>query len=207
MFFEPSKGDHGLPHNPLKACVVPRPIGWISSYSSSGVANLAPYSFFNLVSERPAIVVYGSSGNTPYGPKDTVTNIGGTGDFVVNVATWDQREAMHKSSAPLPPEQSEFGYAGLQTLPARLVKAPRVRGAPIHLECLHYRTLELPHDDPSGRNALVMGTVVGVHISDEVMTEGRVDVAKLRPIARLGYLEYAVIESAFGIGVRPSGTS
>lgn len=202
MFYETAKGNHGLPHDPLKNCVVPRPIGWITSLSAEGVVNLAPYSFFNIVSERPTIVMYGSCGKTPHGQKDTVSNIAATGQFVVNMATWAQREAMHASGASLPPEVDELAHVGLSALPSRLVRPPRVAGAPIHLECVHYKTLELPHDDPSGRNAMVLGKVVGVHIDESVLTDGQIDLSKAKPIARLGYLDYAKVDEVFSMGAR-----
>jgi flavin reductase (DIM6/NTAB) family NADH-FMN oxidoreductase RutF len=201
MFYETSRNDHGLPHDPIKSCVVPRPIGWISTLSAAGGLNLAPYSFFNLVATNPALVMYASNGRTPYGDKDTLTNISETGEFVVNMATWDQRDEMFRSSAVLPPEVDEFAHAGLSTLPSKLVRPPRVAGAPIHLECIHHQTLELPHDDPGGRNALVIGRVVGVHIDDAVIQNGRVDLGLIQPIARLGYGDYARVDTIFSMGL------
>lgn len=196
MFYETGRNDHGLAHDPIKSCVVPRPIGWISTVSAAGVPNLAPYSFFNLVATEPPIVMYSSCGRTTHGDKDTVTNITHTGEFVVNMATWGQREPMLASSASLPPGVNEFEHAGLVALPARLVKPPRVAGAPVHLECVHHHTLELP-SSPDGRNVVVFGRVVGVHIDDGMIENGKLDVSKVMPIARLGYAEYARIEAVF----------
>jgi flavin reductase (DIM6/NTAB) family NADH-FMN oxidoreductase RutF len=110
---------------------------------------------------------------------------------------------MHASSASLAPDVDEFAHAGLAGEPSRLVKPPRVVGSPIALECRHYRTLELPHDDPAGRNALVLGTVVGVYIEDRVLVEGRIDLSLIKPIARLGYLDYARVDTVFSMGGRP----
>jgi flavin reductase (DIM6/NTAB) family NADH-FMN oxidoreductase RutF len=196
VFYETSKNDHGLAHDPIKSCVVPRPIGWISSVSPAGVVNLAPYSFFNLVATNPTFVMYSSCGRAPHGAKDTVSNIEQTGEFVVNMATWDQREQMVASSASLPPEVDEFMVTGLQALPSRLVKPPRVAGAPVHLECVHHQTLELP-PSKDGRNTVVFGRVVGVHIDDRMIESGKLDVSKVLPIARLGYLEYARVDHVF----------
>lgn len=200
MFYETARNDHGLPYDPIKSCVVPRPIGWISSLSSAGVVNLAPYSFFNLVATAPAMVVYASNGRTAFGQKDTVTNISQSGEFVVNMASWDQRSEMLASGASLAPEIDELEHAGLQALPSVLVKPPRVAGAPVHLECLHHQTVELPHTDPDGRNTLVIGRVVGVHIDDRVIENGRIDLGKAQPIARLGYLDYARVDTIFSMG-------
>jgi len=196
MFYRPQE-PHGLPHNPFKSCVVPRPIGWITSYSASGVLNLAPFSFFNAVSSDPPFVVIGVNGRQPHGPKDTVTNIEASGEFVCNVATWDLREAMNKTSAAAPAEVDEMSYAGLTPAPSELVRPPRVAESPIHLECTFHTTVDLPVDDPEGRNATVFGRVVGIHVDESVLTDGLVDMAKLRPIARLGYMDYAVVDTVF----------
>lgn len=202
MFYETAQNDHGLAHDPIKSCVVPRPIGWISTISAEGVPNLAPYSFFNLVATNPTIVMYSSCGRTRHGDKDTVTNIARTGEFVVNMATWQQRDAMLASSEVLPPEVDEFQHAGLEALPSRLVKPPRVGGAPVHLECVHHQTLELPPSS-EGPNIVVFGRVVGVHIDDRMIEGGKLDVTKVLPIARLGYAEYARVEAVFSMRLAP----
>ena len=186
MFYETEGNQHGLPRDPFKSCLVPRPIGWISTLGRNGVVNLAPYSFFNGVASDPPMVMFASNGRQPHGVKDTITNCEETGEFVVNLATWDLREAMNLTSAPALPDQDEFELAGLAAEPARLVKPPRVKDAPIHLECRYLQTVELPTNDPENRNAIGIGQVVGVHLKDEIMTVGLVDIAKLRPIARLG---------------------
>lgn len=196
MFYRPHE-PHGLPRNPFKSCVVPRPIGWITSYSAAGVLNLAPFSFFNAVSSDPPFVAIGVNGRQPHGPKDTVTNIEATGEFVCNMATWDLRAAMNKTSAPAPAEVDEMAYAGLTPASSELVKPPRVAESPIHLECAYHQTVDLPSDDPEGRNATVFGRVVGIHVDERVLTDGLVDMKKLRPIARLGYMDYAVVDEVF----------
>lgn len=205
MFYEIGT-PHGLPHDPFKACVVPRPIGWISTLSTDGVPNLAPYSFFNAVSSEPPMVVYSSNGIQPgrnvAAPKDTLANITSTGEFVVNVATWDLRDAMNASSVAAEAEVDEFALAGLTAAACQLVAAPRVGESPISLECRLHQTVELPAD--SGRNVLVIGRVVGIHISESVLTEGRIDLGKLRPIARLGYRDYACVSETF-LMTRPAG--
>lgn len=205
MFYETSRNDHGLAHDPIKSCVVPRPIGWISTISPAGVVNLAPYSFFNLVATNPTFVMYSSCGRSTHGEKDTLGNIEATGEFVVNMATWSQREPMLATSASLPPDVDELAHAGLVPLPSRLVRPPRVAGAPVHLECVHHQTLELP-PSRDGRNVVVFGRVVGVHIDDAMIEGGKLDVTKVMPIARLGYLEYARVESVFcmSLGARRS---
>jgi flavin reductase (DIM6/NTAB) family NADH-FMN oxidoreductase RutF len=205
MFYETARNDHGLAHDPIKSCVVPRPIGWISTLSRAGIPNLAPYSFFNLVATNPTFVMYSSCGRTRHGDKDTLTNITHTGEFVVNMATWQQRDAMLASSESVPPEVNEFEHAGLVALPSRLVKPPRVAGAPVHLECVHHQTLELPPSN-DGPNVVVFGRVVGVHIDDGMIEGGKLDVSKVTPIARLGYAEYACVEKVFSMRLAPRGT-
>jgi len=211
MFYETKGNRHGLPHDPFKSCIVPRPIGWISTVSRDGVVNLAPYSFFNGVASNPPMVMFASGGRQPHGPKDTITNCEETGEFVVNIATWDLRDTVNLSSAPARPEADEMALSGLEAAPSRLVRPPRVKASPIHLECRHHRTVDLPGNDPRDRNAIVIGEVLGVHISDEVLTDGLVDLSKFRPIARLGYMDYTLVETVFTMNrpgdLPPSGGS
>ena len=187
-------GPHGLPHDPFKSCVVPRPIGWISTIGADGAVNLAPYSFFNAVATEPPMVMFSSNGKQAHGTKDSVANAEATGEFVCNMATWDLRDPMSQTSRPVPPEVDEFELAGLETQPSELVKPPRVKASPIHLECVYHQTLELPCDIEGGRNAICLGRVVGVHIRDEFLTDGKVDIARIKPLARLGYQDYTVAE-------------
>jgi flavin reductase (DIM6/NTAB) family NADH-FMN oxidoreductase RutF len=196
MYYDALKNDHGLPHDPVNAIVAPRPIGWISSLSNSGTRNLAPYSYFNLIASRPALVVYGSSGM-----KDSRRNIEATGEFVCNIVNWDLREAMNRSSAAVPHEVDEFDLAGLEAAPSRWVKPPRVKRAPAALECRHVQTVALPSADPGVPHffSLIIGQVVGVYIDDDFIQGGLVDVTKIRPVARLGYFDYSVIDSVFAM--------
>ncbi len=199
MFYEPKgKGSHGLPHDPFRSIVVPRPIGWISTLSGAGVVNLAPYSFFNAVSYAPPMVMFAANGqHAEGGPKDTLSNIVETGGFVVNLATWELREEMNASSAAVPRAVDEMAMAGLETAPSRLVRPPRVKASPVHFECVPVKTVELPADDPEAPNNIVFGRVVGIHISDDILTDGMVDMSKFRPIGRLGYFDYTVVDNVF----------
>ena len=194
MFYGTEKNDHGLPHDPFKSCIVPRPIGWISTVSADGVVNLAPYSFFNGVASGPAVVMFCPGGAAR---KDSLRNVQETGEFVVNVATDGQREQMNETSAVVGPEVDEFTLAGLEALPSRVVGPPRVAGAPAHMECRHLQTITLPSDNPQSPNHMVLGLVVGIHIDEAILTDGMVDMAKFRPIARLGYMDYTVVDNVF----------
>jgi len=203
MFWETNK-PHGLPHNPFKSCVVPRPIGWISSISASGHVNLAPYSFFNGVSGEPPMVMFGANGNTDERTKDSLANVEETGEFICNMATWDLRDQMNASSASVDANVDEFDLAGLETQPSQLVKPPRVKAAPIHMECVYYKTLDMPSDTPGVRNALVTGQVVGIHINDDILVDGLIDIERIMPLARMGYKDYTRVEKVFAMD-RPKG--
>ncbi len=199
MFYD-TGGDHGLPHNPFKSLVVPRPIGWISSISGEGRVNLAPFSYFNAVADNPPIVLFGAGGaHGEGGVKDTPANVEATGEFVCNLATWDLREAMNRTSAPVPRDWDEFRVAGLTPAPSRLVKPPRVKESPVHMECRYLRTVTFPDAAGGVPNKVVFGQVVGIHIDDRYVRDGRVDVQALKPIARLGYMDYTVVETIFAM--------
>ncbi len=200
MFYEVAAG-HGLPHDPFKALVAPRPVGWISTISARGEVNLSPYSFFNALSDRPHIVGFSSDGL-----KDAMTFAQETGEFVCNLATYDLREEISATSAPLPRGTSELDHAGLTAAPSRLVRPPRVAEAPAALECRYLRTIRLDPLEGEGRYYLVLGQVVGVYIDDRFIVDGLVDTAAMRPIARAGYRDYvaATPETRFAI-TRPPG--
>jgi flavin reductase (DIM6/NTAB) family NADH-FMN oxidoreductase RutF len=203
MFYDTRSGDHGLPHNPFKACVVPRPIGWITTVNEAGAVNLAPYSFFNGVAGDPPVVMFAPSGRKADGPpdgsKDSLANAERTREFVCNVVTWDLREAMNLTSAPAPAGVSEAEVAGLEMVPSTLVEPPRVKASPIHMECRYLQTVDLPSAVPGSRNAVVFGEVIGIHIDESVLTDGLVDMAKLRPVARLGYMDYCRVDEVFAM--------
>jgi flavin reductase (DIM6/NTAB) family NADH-FMN oxidoreductase RutF len=198
MYYQTDRNDHGLRHNPLKACVVPRPIGWLTTISAAGVVNLAPFSFFNLLSYDPPFVMFSAGTHEAGGKKDTVLNIEATGEFVFNMATWAQREQMNATALIVERGVDEMAATGLEGLPSRLVRPPRVKGSPVHFECHLHQIVTLPGRVPSSEHHLVIGRVVAVHIDDAALTaDGRVDILKLRPIARLGYQDYTSVDSVF----------
>lgn len=192
-FYEPAKG-HGLPHDPFKAIVAPRPIGWISSCDRQGRVNLAPYSFFNAFGSTPPIIGFSSEGY-----KDSVRNIEETGEFVANFATKALAEAMNATSATVAQEIDEMQLAGLAAAPSRVVTPPRVAAAPAALECKLLQVIRL--HDLQGKllnNYLTLGQVVGVHIDPRYLTDGRFDIAAAQPIMRAGYrADYAELGSMF----------
>ena len=181
-FYEPARG-HGLPHDPFKAIVAPRPIGWISTRDRQGRVNLAPYSFFNAFSSSPPIVGFSSEGR-----KDSVRNAEETGEFVANLVTRRLAAAMNQTSAPVAADVDEFALAGLTKAPCRIVAAPRVAESPAALECRVLQIVRL--HDLAGRPLeayLTLGQVVGVHIAGAYLKDGRFDTAAAQPVARAGY--------------------
>jgi flavin reductase (DIM6/NTAB) family NADH-FMN oxidoreductase RutF len=192
MFYDALENHHGLRHDPFKALVSPRPIGWVSTLGRNGVANLAPYSFFAAVSEKPAYVMFAASGT-----KDSRRNAEETGEFVCSVATYHLREKMNLTAARLGPNESEFDHAGLTRAPSHFVAPPRVGESPASLECRYWKTLEFPAVGPDDKpHAAIFGLVVGIHIDDSVIRDGIVITDLMRPIARLGYRDYAEISAA-----------
>jgi flavin reductase (DIM6/NTAB) family NADH-FMN oxidoreductase RutF len=201
LFYETGRRDKSLlPRDPFKAIVAPRPIGWISTRSASGLINLAPYSFFNAFSSTPPIVGFSSEG-----AKDSAAFAEESGEFVANLATMDLLQAMSRSSAPLPRGESEFAHAGLTMAPCRLVAAPRVAESHAALECKVTEIVVVK--DARGKpldNYLVFGEVVAFHLDDRFIHDGIFDAAAAQPIARCGYQDYAVVERLFTLA-RPAG--
>ena len=196
MFYDALKRDHGMPADPLKSLIVPRPIGWISTIDPRGNVNLAPYSFYNGVSEFPPMVYFsvtGTYGDTP--TKHSRMNAELTGEFVVNVVTGKLRDQMNITTAMVAYGIDEMKLAGLTPVPCRYVKPPRVAESPVALECKYWKTIELPTEPGREEMAasMVIGKVVGVHIDDSIIENGRVMVAAFNPVARLGYSEYTSV--------------
>jgi flavin reductase (DIM6/NTAB) family NADH-FMN oxidoreductase RutF len=195
MFYDTAKNDHGLPRDPFKAIVAPRPIGWITSMSAKGEINLAPYSFFNAVSDDPPIVLFSSEG-----PKDSLLFVEETREFVCSLATFDLRAAVVETSARFPRGVNEMQECGLAPAPCRLVRPPRVAASPCSLECRLLQIINVAdlEGKPSHRH-VVFGQVVGIHIDDRFIRDGRLDTAAMAPIARCGYADYAVVDKVFSM--------
>jgi flavin reductase (DIM6/NTAB) family NADH-FMN oxidoreductase RutF len=198
MFYDTRKNDHGLPRDPFKAIVSPRPIGWITSMSAKGEINLAPYSFFNAVSDAPPIVLFSSEGR-----KDSLAFVEETKEFVCSLAVFDLRHAVVTSGIAFPRGINEMEQAGLAPASSRLVRPPRVAASPCALECKLLQIVELNDLDgqPAHRH-VAFGQVIGVHIDDRFIKDGRLDTAAMQPIARCGYSDYAVVDKVISI-VRP----
>lgn len=195
MFYRPGdRRPEALRRNPFKALVAPRPIGWISSLDASGRANLAPYSFFNAVADDPPILIYSNTGRKPDGEgKDSLANIRATGEFCYNLVSENLTGPMNVSTEHYPAGRDEFEAAGLEKAPCEVIACPRVAASPASMECRLWRIVELP----GAHNHLVIGEVVGIHIRDEFVHDGIFDVALARPVSRLGYRDYSVVERLF----------
>ena len=202
MFYRPNQGPdqgpnqgHGLRHNPFNAIVTPRPIGWISTRDAQGRDNLAPYSFFNAVAYTPPQVMFASTGAKPDrgDTKDSVANIRETGVFCVNVVSHALLDAMNTTSGPWPRETDEFALAHLARAECTTIACARVAASPAALECRATQIIPLAGDS----NTLVIGEVVGIHLADDCLVNGRFDITRFTPVGRLGYRDYALVDDPF----------
>jgi flavin reductase (DIM6/NTAB) family NADH-FMN oxidoreductase RutF len=199
MYYEPGASDHGLPFDPFKSCVVPRPIGWISTVGKDGVDNLAPFSQFQNVGFDPPIVMFSANQDSGGRRKDSVANAEAVGEFVWNMATYKLREAVNICSEELPAEVDEFERAGLTKAASRLVRPKRVAESPVQFECRYMQTVRLPGNGVMGTVDVVFGRVLAIHVADEVIRDGKIDIAAIRPLARLGYYDYTCVENVFSM--------
>lgn len=203
MEVNPREMDWKTTYKLLIGAVLPRPIGWISTLDSAGFPNLAPFSFFNAVCANPPTVLFCPMiRSTDLSPKDTLKNVRATGEFVVNIVTEALAEVMVQTSAELPAEVDEFEFAGLEKAPSVVVRPPRVAGSPIHFECRLTEIITIS-DEPGG-GSVVLGEVVHVHVSPEVLLgSDKIDPAKLLPIGRMGGPTYCRTHDRFDI-LRPA---
>ncbi len=194
MDYDPRSEPHNLAHDPTTSLVVPRPIGWITTISPAGVVNLAPYSYFNLIASHPPFVMFSSNSR-----KHTQNHAQSGGEFVFNLATYDLRVEMNVSSGDYPENVSEPDVAKLAMAPSRFVKPPRVAKSPIALECVYAQTVSLTSSNGKTHGyEMVIGEVVNVHIDDAVIVDRMIDMARIRPIARIGYRgDYTVVDNIF----------
>ena len=200
MYYDTNENNHGLPHNPFKALTVPRPIGWISTLSKNGIGNLSPYSYFNGLSYDPPFVMFSAGNRSDGSKKDSVLNAEETGEFVVNISTWDTRFQMNDTSWIMEPETDELEKTGLTAIDSINVKPKRVAESPVHFECKYHQTVQLPGNKNADFHHVVFGQVIGIHIKDEFITdEGIVDILKMKIISRLGYNDYTLIDKTFSI--------
>mgnify|MGYP001948553315 CR=1 FL=1 len=209
MHYDPRSDSCPLPYSPFKSCTVPRPIGWLSTISSDGVPNLAPYSQWQNLTFDPPMVMFAANQYPDGRRKDSVVNAEETGWFVWNMATYDLRDAVNKSAMAVPSDVDEFIDAGVTK--ASCIEAPgaRVAESPCHFECRYISTHRLPGDSPVGWVDVVYGKVEQIHVADGVIAaDGKLDIAKIEPIARMGYYDYTVIRDVFEMRIpNASGTA
>lgn len=206
MDYDPRTGQCPLPYDPFKSCTVPRPIGWLSTISRTGIANLAPYSQWQNLTFDPPTVMFAANQSTLGGRKDTVVNAEETGWFVWNMATWNLREAVNISAMALAPEVDEFDRAGVTKAACVEAPGPRVAESPCHFECQYLQTVRLPGRSEIGTVDLVIGRVARIHLRDDVIRpDGKLDIARIQPIARMGYFDYAVVRETFEMRI-PAAT-
>lgn len=199
MFYDTESNAHGMAHDPFKAIVAPRPIGWIGTRGRDGSRNLSPYSFFNAVGDKPKMVMFSSSGR-----KDSLRNVEETGVFTASFVSRSLLDQMNASSAAVSYETDEFTLAGLTAAAGNFVDAPYVGEAVAALECRVTKVLTLPDMDGNETDShAVFGQVVGIHIADAMIRGGRFDLASADPIMRLGYMDYAGMGPVFELK-RPS---
>lgn len=187
LYYDAQKDDHGLKHDPMQAIVAPRPIGWISTLNGEGGVNLAPYSFFNLVSYKPHFVMFSS-----HGRKDSLRNAEREGEFVCSVATLKLFDEVNKTGASVASHIDEMQLAKLDPRPSKFVKPPRVARSPAALECRYHQTIELPSKEGREPYYMVIGEVIGVYIDDKVLKDGLYSADMVEALGLLGYFDYTV---------------
>ena len=198
VFYEPKKG---VPFkiDPFKSLVFPRPIGWISSINKNGVANIAPYSFFNAVADAPPQIMFCANGSSVHSKyKDSLSNILSTKEFVVNFATLTTKHQMNNTSRDYKPDEDEFILSRLKKKKSKLVKAPSVKNSPVNLECKLIKTIKLK-SNLNKISTMVIGEVIGIYINNKFIKKDRVDSVSMRYIARMGYSEYTTVSSKFNL--------
>lgn len=198
MHYAPASEPCPLPFSPFKSCTVPRPIGWLSTISTRGVHNLAPYSQWQNLTFDPPMVMFAANQYPDGRRKDTVVNAEETGWFVWNMATYALREAVNISAMAVPPEVDEFDAAGVTREACIDAPCARVAESPAHFECRYISTHRLPGNSSVGWVDVVFGQVMRIHVKDEViLPSGKIDIPAIRPLARLGYYDYTTITETF----------
>lgn len=208
MHYDPRRDVRPLPYDPFKSCTVPRPIGWISTISLDGRTNLAPFSQWQNITYDPPIVMFSADQHVDGRRKDTVINAEQTGYFVWNMATYDLRHAVNRSAQPVPREVDEFELAGVTKIACIEAPGPRVAESPCHFECRYLSTLRFPGATRISDADVVFGEVVRIHVNEEfVLPTGKIDIARIRPLARLGYYDYTSVTEIFEMRIPNAGAA
>lgn len=198
MQFDPQNLEQKSIYKLLTGIVIPRPIGWISSISEEGIANLAPFSYFNAVGDDPPHIMF-SAGRGANSNKDTLNNVLATKQFVVNMVTEELVEQMNSTAQGIPPHESEFDLANLTPIPSLKIKPPRVKESPITMECelVHHYTLE---DNKFGGSTILVGRIVMFHIAENVLLDDfKINLDTYKPVARLAGSNYSKLGEIFSV--------
>ena len=189
--------DYQANYRLITGSVIPRPIAFVSTLSADGILNLAPFSFFTAITAHPPTICFASSrrGNTAT-KKDTLFNIESNGEFVINIVTEQMAEQMHRTGGDYDPDVDEFDLAGLHPSASLSVKPPCVAESPINLECKLYKTVEIGDGQP-GSGTLIIGEIVVYHVDDQLLTDGRIDTGRLKPVGKLAGSEYSTLGHRF----------
>jgi len=207
MHYDPRSETCPLPFDPFKSCTVPRPIGWLSTISKSGLVNLAPYSQWQNLTFDPPMVMFAANQHVDGRRKDTVVNAEATGYFVWNMATFELREAVNQTAVDYPHGIDEFAKVGLTKATCIEAPGPRVAESPCHFECRYLSTHRLRGATTVGTVDVVFGEVVRIHVRDDVvLPSGKLDIGKIAPLARMGYYDYAVVRETFEMRIPNVGS-
>ncbi len=182
----------------LLGAVVPRPIAWVSTISSNGLTNLAPFSFFNAVCSNPPTLMFSVTVQPDLSEKDTLRNIKDTKEFVVHVVDEKNTQLMNSTSGDYPKTVSEIEALKIETLPSKLVKPPRIKVSNVHMECVLDRIIPIG-DGSLGSATIVLGKVVYMHVNESVMKDDNIDTALLTPVARVAGFNYIPAREVFGM--------
>ena len=198
MFYEPKKG-YPFDESPFAALVFPRPIGWISSLSKNGIANLAPYSFYNAIAYEPPQIMFSATDyHNQGGFKDSIANILATKEFVINLATKKLKSKVNQSSIDAPHKIDEFKFCKLKKRKSIIVKPPSVADSPVNLECRLHKKINLKTKSRNkDQNIMIIGEVIGIYISNKFIKNGKVNSLAMKAISRMGYTEYCEVDSKF----------
>lgn len=208
MKWHPQSEPNPLPYSPFKASTVPRPIGWLSSVDTERCENIAPYSQWQNLTFDPPMVMFSANQYPDGRRKDTVLNAEQTGWFVWNMATYDLREEVNKSAMALEHTDSEWDHLDVTKEYADHLNIPMVKESPLKFECKYKTTLRIPGNSPVGTIDLVVADVETIHIDDAVIDdEGKLDILKIKPIARMGYFDYTVVTEKFEMRVPGSDSA
>ncbi|MBL3592784.1 MAG: flavin reductase family protein [Synergistaceae bacterium] len=200
MIYYPNQKNQELLKVPIKSCCVPRPIAWVSTISKDGIPNLAPYSQFQNLTFDPYYVMISINQNHNGRRKDTTVNIEETGEFVCGMVPYHMSQEMNITASPFNSEIDEFEAAGIKKIKSNSVKPYSIEGSPVQIECRYTQTLRLPGKGTHGTVDIIIGEAISIYIDDNYIgSDNKIDIARIKPLARLGYSDYTYVDKVFEI--------